>query len=366
MRVGDICQVLDSWAPRIYAEDFDNVGLIVGDPNWISNKILVTLDTTEEVVKEALGLDCKLIVSFHPVIFKDLKRLTRAQSSERLIMMALKHDIAIYVIHTNLDNHPQGTNHQIFQRLGLIDFKVLIPYKGALKKLITYVPKEHADQLREELFKAGAGSIRNYERCSYNINSLGTFMDNEQSSTVYGKKGGLHHQEEISINVVFPAHLESVLIEALLENHPYEEMPYEIFQLHNSHHNDIGLGGIGRLSKPMFEEIFLSFVKERMQTPCIRHSPLLNRPIERVAVLGGSGSFALSSAKNRGADAFVSADFKYHQFFKANNEILILDIGHYESEQFTKDLLVRVLREKLPKFAIIQSNTRTNPVHYFY
>ena len=368
MKVKDICQILDSWAPEIYAEDFDNVGLIVGDPQWISNKIIVTVDTTEEVVQEAYRLDCKLIISFHPVIFKGLKRLTQTKHSERTIIMALRYNIAIYVIHTNLDNHPQGTNYQICRRLGLIDSKILIPNKkkGVLKKLITYIPKEHADQLREELFKSGAGRIGDYDCCSYNINGWGTFMGNEQSSPIYGEKGILCNKEEIAINVVFPAHLESYIIKTLLVNHPYEEIPYEIIQLHNPHHCDIGLGRIGRLPKPIPEDIFLSFVKERMQTPCIRHSPFLNKFVEHVAVLGGSGSFALSSAKDKGADVFISSDFKYHQFFDANNEILILDIGHYESEQFTKNLLVDVLRRKLPNFVIIQSNTRTNPIHYFY
>lgn len=365
MIVKDICQIINSWAPMAYAEDFDNTGLLVGDPNWRINKVLVTLDTTLAVVEEAYELGCNLIVSFHPLIFKGLKRITGAHPSERTVMMALKHEIAIYVVHTNLDNHPQGTNYRISQQLGLVKSEVLIPRKESLKKLTTYVPGEHADKLREALFKAGAGSIGNYERCSYNISGWGTFMGNQQASPVYGKKKVLCSQEEICINLIFPAHLESIVIEALLANHPYEEAVYEIFNLSNSQHQNIGAGRIGYLPKPMSEEKFLSFVKERMNTSCIRHSAFLNQPIKRVAVLGGSGSFALPFAKSKGADAFISADFKYHQFFEADHQIMILDVGHYESEQFTKDLLTEVLREKLRKFAVIQSNARTNPVHYY-
>lgn len=364
MIIQDVINHLEELAPLAYAEDFDNVGLLVGNKTTKITGILVTLDTLETVVNEAITKNCNLIVSFHPIIFKGLKKLTGKNYVERVVMKAIKHDIAIYSMHTALDNALQGVNDMICYQLKLINKRILIPQSETIKKLTTYVPKQEAEQLRTALFDAGAGSIGNYNNCSFNVEGYGTFNGNENSNPVKGQKGHTHTEEETKVSITFPKHIESKVIKTLFESHSYEEVAYEITTLENKNQN-IGMGMVGELEQPMDESSFLTYLKAKMNTACIRHSSFLNKPIKKVAVLGGSGSFAIQAAKASGADAFITADLKYHDFFTAENSILLVDIGHYESEQFTKNLLVAYLTKKITNFAIILSNTNTNPVKYF-
>jgi dinuclear metal center YbgI/SA1388 family protein len=363
MIVQDVINYLEELSPLAYAEDFDNVGLLVGNKSNNVNGILVTLDTLETVVDEAIDNNCNLIVSFHPIIFKGLKTLTGKSYVERVVMKAIKHDISIFAIHTALDNALQGVNNQICEQLGLSNRKILIPQNGSIKKLTTYIPKKNAETIREELFNAGAGAIGNYNHCSFNVEGIGTFNGNENSNPTIGEKGITQHEEEIKLTVTFAKHLESKILQALFKSHPYEEVAYEITTLENKNQH-IGMGMIGELESPMDETSFLNHLKLKMNSKCVRHSALLRKPIKKVAVLGGSGSFAITAAKSAGVDCFVTADLKYHDFFAAENSILLADIGHYESEQYTKNLLVAFLTEKMPNFAIILSKTNTNPVKY--
>lgn len=364
MIIQDVINHLEELAPLAYAEDFDNVGLLVGNKSTKIKGILVTLDTQESVVDEAITKKCNLIVSFHPIIFKGLKKLTGKNYVERVVMKAIKHDIAIYSIHTALDNTVTGVNNMICNQLELTNKRVLIPQSETIKKLTTYVPKNDAEQLRTALFGVGAGSIGNYDNCSFNIEGYGTFNGNENSNPVKGQKGNTHTEEETKISITFPKHIESQVIKTLFQTHSYEEVAYEITTLENKNQN-IGMGMVGELEESMSETNFLNYLKTKMNTKCIRHSSFLNKKVKKVAVLGGSGSFAIQAAKASGADAFITADLKYHDFFTAENSILLADIGHYESEQFTKNLLVAYLTKKITNFAIILSNTNTNPVKYF-
>jgi len=302
-------------------------------------------------------------VSFHPIIFKGLKKLTGKSYVERVVIKAIKHDIAIFAIHTALDNALQGVNDMICEKIGLINREILIPQSGTIKKLITCIPKDEAGQLRDALFSSGAGSIGNYDHCSFNIEGIGTFNGNENSNPIKGKKGITHHEEEVQISITYAKHLEAIIIKTLFETHSYEEVSYETTTLENKNQH-IGMGMVGTLKQSMNEAVFLKHLKSVMNTKCIRHSKLLNKPIQKVAVLGGSGSFAINAAKSVKADVFITADLKYHDFFSAENQIVLTDIGHYESEQFTKNLLVAYLTKKIPNFAIILSNTNTNPVKY--
>ncbi|MFC0603989.1 Nif3-like dinuclear metal center hexameric protein [Winogradskyella pulchriflava] len=363
MIIQDVINHLHDLAPLAYAEDFDNVGLLVGDKNQKVSGILVTLDTLEAVVDEAIANNCNLIVSFHPIIFNGLKKLTGKTYVERVVIKAIQNNIAIFSIHTALDNAIEGVNSIICEQLGLKNKKILIPQSGTIKKLQTYVPQNNAEELRKALFKAGAGSIGNYEFCSFNTQGEGTYKGNEDSNPVIGKKGKLHTENETAISVTYKKHLESKVLKALFEAHPYEEVAYEIFTLDNNNQH-IGMGMIGELPTEMNATECLRYVKQNMQTDCIRHSKLIDRPIKKIAVLGGSGSFAISAAKASGADLFVTADLKYHDFFSAENSIILADIGHYESEQFTKSFLVDYLSKKITNFAIILSKTNTNPVKY--
>ncbi|WP_298236932.1 Nif3-like dinuclear metal center hexameric protein [uncultured Algibacter sp.] len=364
MVIQDVINHLEELAPLAYAEDFDNVGLLIGDKNAKITGVLVTLDTLESVVDEAISKKCNLIISFHPIIFKGLKKLTGKSYVERVVMKAIKHDIAIYSIHTALDNASLGVNNMICNQLKLVNRRILIPQSSTIKKLTTYVPKNEAEKLRTALFEAGAGNIGNYSNCSFNVEGHGTFNGNEQSSPTKGKKGKTHTESETKITITFAKHLESKVLETLFKSHSYEEVAYEVTTIENKNQN-IGMGMVGELETPMEESSFLDYLKNKMNAKAIRHSAFINKNIKKVAVLGGSGSFAIKAAKSSGADAFVTSDLKYHDFFTAENSILLADIGHYESEQFTKNLLVAYLTKKITNFAVVLSNTNTNPVKYF-
>jgi dinuclear metal center YbgI/SA1388 family protein len=363
MTVQDVINHLHNLAPLTYAEDFDNVGLLVGDNKQSVTGILVTLDTLEAVVDEAINNNCNLIVSFHPIIFKGLTKIIGKSYVERVVIKAIKHNIAIFSIHTALDNAYRGVNAIICDQLELQNKQILIPQSGTIKKLQTYVPKTNAENLRKALFNAGAGSIGNYESCSFNVEGEGTYKGNEDSNPVIGEKGKLHTENETAISVTYNKHLESKVLKALFNAHPYEEVAYEIITLDNTNQH-IGMGMIGELKIEMDEIECLQYIKQKMNTDCIRHSKLLDRPIKKVAVLGGSGSFAISAAKASGADLLITADLKYHDFFSAENDIVLADIGHYESEQFTKSFLVHYLSKKITNFAVVLSKTNTNPVKY--
>lgn len=364
MQLHTITPILEALAPLAYAEDFDNVGLLVGNPQQEISGILVCHDALEAVVDEAIQKKCNLIVCFHPILFSGLKKITGKTYVERVVMKAIKHDIAIYAVHTALDNHPEGVNKMICNQLELKKTKILVPKEKFIRKLVTFTIPENHQQLRNALFDAGAGNIGNYEDCSFNSKGIGTYMGNEHSNPEIGERFEFVESEEIKIEVTFEKHLEAKILKALFTNHVYEEVAYEIYELQNQHQN-IGLGMIGELENEMPERDFLQFVKEKMKCENIRHSVFMNKPIKKVAVLGGAGSFAIHQAKIMGADAFLTADLKYHQFYEAENQLLLADIGHYESERYTKNHIVDFLIKKIPNFAIILSEQNTNPVKYF-
>ena len=363
MIIREVTNYIEEIAPLQYAEDFDNVGLLVGSYDTEVTGVLVTLDTLEEVVDEAIATNCNLIVSFHPIIFGGLKKLNGKNYVERVVLKAIQNNIAIYATHTALDNSKLGVSAKMCEVLGLQNTKILIPKKGIIKKLTTYIPVADATNLRNKLFEAGAGNIGNFDQCSFNIEGKGSFRGKENSNQVIGKKGVLHFEKETCINVIFEDYLEGQILNALFKNHPYKEVAYELYALTNTD-QDIGMGMIGEFETEISQHTFLQFVKQTFKTSCVRHSNLLHKPIKKVAVLGGAGSFAIGNAIRAKADAYISADFKYHEFFKAENKILLADVGHYESEQFTKNLLHDYLSKKFSNFAILLSEKNTNPIHY--
>ncbi|RAJ06126.1 Nif3-like dinuclear metal center hexameric protein [Arenibacter echinorum] len=364
MIIKQVIDTLEELAPLNYAEDFDNVGLLVGNANNKVSGILVTLDTLENVVEEAIAKKCNLIVSFHPIIFGGLKKITGSNYVQRVVIKAIKHDIAIYSMHTALDNSDKGVNAKICEVLGLQNTSILIPQTGTIRKLTTYVPKENADALRTALFHAGAGNIGNYSNCSFTVDGTGSYQANAGANPYLGKIGETHYEDESQISITYCRANEQKILKALFNNHPYEEVAYELQTLENKNQN-IGMGMVGILEKPMDEEEFFGFLKEKMHVSCIRHSDFLGKKIKKVAVLGGSGSFAISAAIAANADVFVTSDLKYHQFYEAEDKILLADIGHYETEQFTKNLLVDYLTKKIPNFAVSLSESKTNPIKYF-
>lgn len=371
MKLSNILSVLEEMAPLGYAEDFDNVGLLVGNPNQEISGVLVCHDALESVIDEAISKKCNLVVCFHPILFSGIKKITGKNYVERAILKAIKNDIAIYAVHTALDNHQKGVNKIFCDALGLKDSKVLIPKENYIQKLVTYTIPENVEKLRNALFDAGAGTIGNYEDCSFNSKGIGTYMGNENSKPEIGERFEFVENEEIKIELTFEKHLQGKILKALFKNHVYEEVAYEIYQLENKHQN-IGLGRIGMFDNSLSETEFLQLVKEKLQCGGIRHSGFTGKSIKKVAVLGGSGSFAIKNAISSGADAYLTADLKYHQFYEAENQLLLADIGHFESERFTKNYIVDFLKEKITNFApnslqsgIILSEENTNPVKYF-
>jgi dinuclear metal center YbgI/SA1388 family protein len=363
MKIKEIISVLEEMAPLAYAEDFDNVGLLVGNQEQEATGVLVCHDALENVIEEAITQQCNLVVCFHPILFSGLKKITGKNYVERVLIKAIKNDIAIYAVHTALDNHQEGVNKIFCKALELTKTKILIPKTHFIRKLVTYTIPENAEDVRNALFDAGAGNIGNYENCSFNSKGIGTYMGNEYSNPQIGERFEFVQGDEIKIEVTFEKHLQHKILKALFSHHAYEEVAYEIYELQNDHQN-LGLGMIGELEKPMSETDFLHFVKEKMQADGIRHSELLNKTIQKVAVLGGSGSYAIKNAIAAGADAFLTADLKYHQFYEAENKLLLADIGHFESERYTKNYIVDYLRKKILNFAIILSEENTNPVKY--
>ncbi len=362
MKLSKISSFLESLAPLSYQEDYDNSGLITGNPDMEVSTALISLDCTEPVVDEAIRKGCNLIISHHPIVFKGLKKLNGKNYVERVVMKAIKNDIAIYAIHTNFDNVLNGVNARICEKLGIKNFSILAPKNGLLKKLVTFCPIAQADKVRQALFDAGAGHIGNYSDCSYNTEGFGTFLAGSDTNPFVGEKGVQHHEKEVRIETIYPAVIERQLLIALLQTHPYEEVAYDLYPLTNTF--EVGSGMIGNLDEEVDELTFLKLVKERLNAKVIRYTSLRGKRVKRVAVCGGSGSFLLGKAIAAGADVFITSDYKYHEFFDAEGKIVISDVGHFESEQFTQDLLFEIITKKFPNFALHLTSIHTNPINY--
>jgi dinuclear metal center YbgI/SA1388 family protein len=365
IRVQDIITELEAIAPKKFQEAYDNCGLITGNEEWPISNLLVALDCTEQIIDEALEKMCNFIITHHPILFKGLKNLSGKNYIERVLIKAIKNDIAIYAIHTNLDNvKSHGVNTKIAEKLKLINTKILAPKSGQLAKVSTFAPIDNAQMIRDALFHSGAGQIGNYDQCSFNSEGTGTYKANQLANPYLGKKGELHQEREIKIEMIFPIHLKNKIIGSLLNAHPYEEVAYDI-QLLENEWELLGAGMVGELESDMPIPDFLQFIKSRMQVEVIKYTPFVKN-IKKVAICGGSGSFLLANAIAAQADAFISSDFKYHEFFDAENKIMVCDIGHYESEQFTPELIIEIIKNKFPNFAPILAETNTNPVNYYY
>jgi len=364
MLISEIIAALEQFAPPALQESYDNCGLLTGNASWETKKALLTLDATEAVIDEAIANGCNLVIVHHPIIFSGLKKINGKNYVERTIIKAIKNDIAIYAIHTNLDNVIQGVNAKIAEKLGLQNVQILQPKKQMLKKLVVFTPETHAEAVRNALFQAGAGNISNYSECSFNTSGIGTFKGNEASNPKVGEKGVREAANEEKIEVIFPTYIESQLITAMRSVHPYEEVAFDIIPLDN-YWQETGSGIVGILPAEMNETDLLQHIKTLLKTGTIRHTALLGKKAKKVAVCGGSGSFLLNDAIRSGADFFITADFKYHQFLDADGKIVIADVGHYESEQFTPELIRDILSQKFPTFATLFSKVNTNPVNYF-
>ena len=356
---------LEQIAPPSYQESYDNAGLITGSGEWVCSGVLTTLDATEAVVEEAVRLGCNLVVAHHPIVFSGLKKINGRNYVEKAIITAIKKDIAIYAIHTNLDNVvAQGVNGKIAAKLGLVKSRPLLPKEGILRKLYCFVPVDHLETVRNAVFSAGAGQIGNYSECSFSTEGTGTFKGGEGTDPFVGQPGLRHSEKEVRVEMVLPAHISEAVIRAMVAAHPYEEVAYDLVNLANTHPG-VGSGLLGELPAAVDEKAFLDTLRQVFRVPVVRHTRLTGRPVQRVAVCGGAGSFLIPKALAERADFYITADVKYHEFFDANDRMVVADVGHFESEQYTVELLFEVLLEKFRNFAILKSEIKTNPIHYY-
>lgn len=347
------------------AEDFDNVGLLCGNTEREVSGVLVCHDALENVVDEAITKNCNVIVTFHPIIFSGLKSITGKNYVERAVLKAIENKIAIYAIHTAFDNDYFGVNYRICNELGLKNQQILMPKSDNLLQMVVYVPTAFSENIKEALFEAGAGNIGFYDECSFTIKGDGTFRPIEGSNPFSGTQNVRENADEVMISVIFEKFKKNKILSAVKSAHPYEEVAYQIYALENDN-QFVGLGRFGELENEMEEKDFLHFVKGKFNLEVIRHSNYLNKKIKKVGVLGGSGASGISAAKASKCDVYLTGDIKYHDFFSAENQILICDIGHFESEQFVTEQLVDILSEKFPTFAFLKSTEKTNPVNYFF
>jgi len=363
MKIKEIIAALERFAPLPLQDGFDNAGLQVGLTDAEATGALLCLDVTEAVVDEAITLGFNLIISHHPLIFKGYKSITGRDYIERCIIKAIRNDIAIYSAHTNLDNAPGGVNYKIAEKIGLKNVRILEPKEDSLLKLVTFVPTEHAGKVRQALFEAGCGCIGNYDSCSYNVQGEGTFRADECANPYIGKVGELHTEPEVRIETILPSFRKGAVVKALMSAHPYEEPAFDLYALANSW-SQVGSGVVGELEEPETELEFLKRVKKLFEAGCVKHTRLTGRLIQKVALCGGSGAFLASRAVGCGADVFLTGEVKYHDYFNYENQILMAEIGHYESEQYTKEIFYSIIREMCPELDVQLTRVNTNPIKY--
>ena len=363
MTIQHITDFLEMRFPLSLQESYDNCGLTYGHKKNTLKGVLISLDVTEEIVQEAISKNCNLIISHHPVIFKGLKKINGTNMSERVLELCIKNEIALYAIHTNLDNHKEGVNKRISDKIGLVNPQILAPKKGTLVKLSVFVPQEDSEKLSNALYEVGAGAVGNYTECSFQSLGQGTFKPNENAKPSKGVINKQSIEAETKVEFLVPLDRISDVLHAMQGNHPYEEVAHDIVPLLNEQ-QDMGSGMIGALEKPMPTKMFLDKIKETFGAGVIKHTALVHKEIKTVALCGGTGSFLIEHAKRKKADIFISSDIKYHEFFDANETLIIADIGHYESEQYTVNLIYENLKEKFSNFALHLTEVNTNPVKY--
>jgi dinuclear metal center YbgI/SA1388 family protein len=363
MKVKDIASYLDAIVPISFQESYDNSGLQTGDTENEISSLLIAFEITEEVLDEAITSKSGLVVTHHPLIFSPIRKLTGRSSVEKLLLKAVKNDIAIYASHTNLDALGEGVSRKMASKIGLNGIRVLSPLQNHLLKLVTYIPGDHFEKVREKIFDAGAGVIGNYDNCSFSVEGTGSYRAGEKTKPFKGEKGILHFENEIRFETILLSHMKDKVIKALLGSHPYEEVAYDIFTLENEY-NKAGMGCLGELPEATDEREFLQKLYEVFKADGIRYSRLTGKKIKQVALCSGAGISLFNEALNSGADVFVTSDIKYHDFFKAENRILLVDIGHYESENYSTEILYDLIIKKFPTFAVRFSETNTNPINY--
>lgn len=363
MTISEIISVLEKMAPMSLQESYDNSGLITGQKQTECTGALLCLDVTESVINDAKNKNCNLIISHHPIVFKGIKKFDSDYYVDKTIIAAIKNDIAIYACHTNMDNVIKGVNGKIADKLNLINRRILQLKSFLIQKLVVFVPFEYQEALEKSLFEAGAGEMGNYAECSFVSEGTGSFKPLDGADPHTGSIGIRTIQKEAKVEVIFPIWKQSAILTAMKNAHPYEEVAYELYTLQNKH-QEIGAGIIAELEQSVDIKDFLNELKSIFNVKCLKHTQIISDKIKKIAICGGSGSFLIQDAIRAKADVFITSDIKYHDFFEANNQLVLVDIGHFESEQFTIELFADVLKNNFPTFAHFKTDVHTNPVKY--
>ncbi|MDR0768851.1 MAG: Nif3-like dinuclear metal center hexameric protein [Dysgonamonadaceae bacterium] len=363
MKISQIIIELENYAPLSIQETFDNSGLQIGDTSREARGVLLSLDVTEKVVEEAINMNCNLIISHHPLLFKPVKKITGKTYTERCIIKACKHDIVVYASHTNMDNAFGGVNYHLARKIGLQNVRALSPKKDCLLKLVTFVPETHAEMLRNALFNAGAGQIGNYDSCSFNASGYGSFRAGNNTHPYVGNINELHTEPEIRIETIVPTYKKQATLRALLSAHPYEEPAYDFYSIENDW-RQIGSGIVGELPAPEDEKLFLQKLKTIFNLETLKHSPFTGKPIKKVALCGGSGAFLIPDAIACDTDIFITGEARYNDYYDVENHILLAVIGHYESEVAVKEIFYDIIIKKIPNVTVHLSTVNTNPVNF--
>lgn len=365
MKIREITNYLESKFPLYLQEDFDNCGVQCGDIQQDITNILVCFDMSEQIIEEAIEKKCNLVISHHPLMLRHgICKIEPKDRVGKILFKALTNNIVLYSMHTNIDSGEGGGNDAFAELLQLENLEVLAPHKENFQKLNIYVPNDAVDNLKNALFKIGCGVQGNYANCCYSSEGTGQFKPLEGSKPAIGNLNQIEHVSEVRLEMIFPAYLQTNVIKTVYDHHPYEEPAFELLNLEKKSRKN-GLGRIGCLPEKMTVTDFLKYVKEKMQLEDLRFCGDENKIIEKVAVCGGGGANFIDLAISQNADAYVSGDFKYHDFFKSESGTLLVDIGHYEGEYFIKNIIFKLLKEKFTTFAVLISEREKKQVRHF-
>ncbi len=367
MRVRDIQEIMEAWAPREIAWEDDNVGLQIGNSDKKVQRVLVVLEISFELLAEAKRKKVDLIITHHPLLFQPLKSITESTNSGRFVRQIIQSEIAVYSAHTNLDFTRGGVSFVLAERLGLTGVDFLHRTSGGMKKVSVFVPPDHVEAVAEQMASAGAGVIGNYEKCSYRTLGTGTFQAQKGATPSLGSVGQFETIPEVRLEMLVPNWRLPAVIKGMFDTHPYEEVAYDVYPLDNEP-RDFGAGAVGDLEAPVRLLEFIDRVKDILKAHQVRFTGDSASRVKRIAVCGGSGGSLLPAALKAKADAFVTADVKYHTFQEARKKIALVDAGHYETERPILDVVAerlrRAIKERGDEVKVLVASTLTSPIFY--
>ncbi len=362
IKCSELMKFMEEFAPVNLAEDYDNVGLLIGSRNQEIKKVLVCLDVTTKVVEEAVEKKVNLIVSHHPIIFKGLKRIVEEDPKGRLLYKLIRNGIGVYSAHTNMDFTHGGINDTLANLLGLSNIRNLKKHKeDRFFKIVVFVPEQNTDTVREAMCSAGAGWVGDYSDCTFMVKGTGTFKPLEGTNPYIGSKGNLEKVEEYRLETIVPQKKLKKVVNAMIEAHPYEEVAYDVYPMELSL-KEYGFGKVGSLVETQKLDKFISTVKEKLNVKSVRVIGSVKKEIRNVAVFCGSFDTDVINSMN-GVDVLVTGDMKYHDALDAAEMgLCIIDAGHYSTERIMVPRLAWILSQRFASVDIETSILEENPI----